>query len=849
MKSKLLKILKTYGPHVLIIFGFVLVTMFYFSPAFEGKVLRQMDLEHFRAMSQEQKQLYKQTGHYSAWTNRVFSGMPGYQIYMPRGFKHDLYIKLMDVARLFNALPYTTAAILFIYFLGFYLLLLTLRLNKWISTIFALAFGFSSYNIIIIAVGHITKAYAIGVMPMVLAAFILLYRDRNYLWGTLAIAVALGMEISTTHIQIVYYTAMFVGIYVIYEFIKQWIIEKNGRHFILASLLALLGVILAVAPNSVTLWSNYELGKYSIRGGSSAVEPHTKKEKGLNKEYALSWSYGVSETLTLMVPDVKGGASDYIGNDVKLMQKINSPFKQYIAQSSRYWGPQVFTAGPVYFGAIIIFLFVLAMFIVKDDQKWWWFTAAVLSIVLAWGKHFMPLTDLFYYYFPLYNKFRVVSMILVIASVAVPVLAAMAVQEIVDNPDIIKEKFKYFIISFAITAGVALLLYLIPRLAGSLLSPQEQQYMNSMLSQNPANAHQFKAFFGDLENVRAMIVKASALRSFIFITLAAIVIWAYAKYFKTSTSWFYLILGFLIVVDLWTTDTKYLGYKDFKSKRYTRSEFRPTLADKFILKTAQKDYRVLNLTVDPFNDAMTSYFHEHIGGYSAAKLRRYQDIIDFYLRPYAMTIAKALQDSTNNIMQIIKPMQVLHMLNTLYIIVNPNGMPLVNPYAYGNAWFVDSYDFVNTPREEIEALNQQDLRRVAVINKKKYENVKFPELTLNADTERAIVLTHYQPDSLVYQCRSRNNEFAVFSEIYYPKGWKAYIDGKPAKIINTNFILRGLIVPAGVHRIVMIFRPACIYTGRQIALVSTVIVVLVFFLALGWEIVKSKRKTGEKDEA
>ena len=848
MKDKVLDGIKKILPHVLILFGFFLVTVFYFSPAYEGKVLRQMDLEHFKAMSKEQKDLYEQTGHYSAWTNRVFSGMPGYQIYMPHGIKHDIYAPLMGILRLFNTLPYSTAGILFVYLIGFYLLMLTMRFNKWISTIFALAFGLSSYNIIIIAVGHITKAYAIGLMPLVLASFIILYRDKKYLWGGLAVAVSLGLQINTTHVQIVYYTGMLIGIYVIYELIKQWIIEKNGKHFIIASLIALVGVILAIIPNTVTLWTNYELAKYSIRGGHSEVKEQTKETKGLDKEYALSWSYGVSETLTLMVPEVKGGASDYLGNDPKLMQKINSPFKQYIAQSSRYWGPQVFTAGPVYFGAIVIFLFVLAMFIVKDDQKWWLFTATVLAIMLAWGKHFMPLTDLFYYYFPLYNKFRVVSMILVIASLTVPVLAAMAVQEIVNNPDILKEKAKYFYISFAITAGVALLLYLVPKLAGPLLTPQEQEYMKSLLAQNPANAQQFKAFFGDLENVRAMILKASALRSFLFITIAALLIWSYSRFFKSSTSVFYLILGLLIVIDLWTIDTKYLSYKDFKAKRIIRNEFKPSLADQFILKTSQKDYRVLNLTVDPFNDAMTSYFHEHIGGYSAAKLRRYQDIIDFYLRPYAMTIVKALQDSAD-VMQVIKPMQVMHMLNTLYIIINPNGMPIVNPYAFGNVWFVDSYKFVQTPREEIEALNQEDLRRVAIINKKKYNHIKFPELSLNPDPERAIMLTYYQPDSLVYQSRSHNFEFAVFSEIYYPKGWKAYIDGKQTEIINTDFILRGLIIPPGEHKIVMVFRPDAIYKGRKIAMIGSILVGLMFLLALGIEFRNKKRKTVKSNEA
>ena len=849
MNKQLIKFTKKLLPHLLIIIGFIVITIIYFSPAFEGKELRQMDYEHSRALAKEQKELFNKTGHFSPWTNSVFSGMPGYQIYMPRGIKHNIYYFTQRILRLFDTVPYSTAAIMFVYLIGFYLLMLTLRFNKWISVIFSLAFALSTYNIIIIAVGHITKAYAIGIMPIVLAAFILLYRYQKYLWGLIAVSFALGTQISTTHVQIVYYTGLMVGIYVIYEFIKQWIREKKAKSFIIASSIALLGVIFAIIPNTVALWSTYELTKNTIRGGHSEVKEETEKTKGLDKDYAFSWSYGISETLTLMIPEIKGGESNYIGNDIKVMEKIDSPFKQYIAQSSRYWGPQIFTSGPVYFGSIIIFLFVLGMFIVKDDQKWWLFAATILSIMLAWGKHFMPLSDLFYYYFPLYNKFRVVSMILVIPSVTILVIAAMTVKEITNNPDIIKQKSKYFFISLGLTAGLALLIYLAPKLAGSLLTIQEQENMKSLLTQNPANVSQIKAFFNDLMDVRAMIIKNSAIRSFLFIILSAIIIWTYTLFLKTNKSLFFLLLGFLIIIDLWTVDIKYLSYKDFKSKRITRNVFQPTPADKFILKTNQLNYRVLNLTVDPFNDAMTSYFHKHIGGYSAAKLRRYQDIIDFYLHPYSFTIVNTLRDTTINrdILEVIKPMQVLHMLNTLYIIINPNTMPIINPYTFGNAWFVDAIKFVNTPKEEIDALNYYDLKRVAIINKEKYKHIKFPNLSLKPDTSRYIELVYYQPDSLVYHSYSKNDEFVVFSEIFYPIDWDIYINGEKGEIINTDFILRGTIVPAGEHKIIMVFKPKSIYLGRKIALFGTLLVIGLLILAIGWEVFKLN-KTQKQQE-
>ncbi len=835
--------------HLLILFLFLVLTVAYFSPAFEGKVLQQMDITHYKALSHQTQELYEKTGHFSLWNGSLFSGMPNFTITNPPKPNVFNYIK-----KVFYVLPKYSAAIFFLYLLGFYLLLLTLKIDKWLSAFFSGAFALSSYNIIIIAVGHITKAYSIAFMPMVLASFILIFKYKKYLWGGLAAAVSLGLQISSNHYQILYYTALMVGLYVIYEFIVVLLDSKDYKSFGLGLAVSLVAVILAVLPNTVDMWEYYEGSKYSIRGGQRELVKESnkgKKVKGLDKDYALSWSYGVGESLTLLIPDIKGGASDYIGNDQKLMSKINSPYKPYLAQQMRYWGPQPFTAGPVYFGAIILFLFIFGFWVIKDKIKWWILFTTILALMLSWGKHFMPLTDLFYYYVPLYNKFRVVSMILVIASLLVPLFAVMTVYEIGKNPNIVKEKRNGFLISLALTAGVALIVALFPRIAGPLLSPQEMQFLDNLTkTQTPQVVSQYQSFFNDLESVRAMIVKASAWRSFVFVILAAALVWVYSMLKKTSVYLLYGSLALLVLIDLWAIDRKYLNYNDFEPKRIVKSQFKPTLADQFILKTKEKDYRVLNLTVDPFNDALTSYYHQSIGGYSAAKLRRYQDIIEHYLFPYTQILVKALRDTTGtvNIMQVLKPMQVLHMLNTLYIIVGPNTAPIVNPYAFGNAWFVDGYKFVNSATDEINSLSNVDLKHYAVINKSKFSNVAFPELSLIPDTTRYINLVSYMPDSLVYDYYSRKNEFVVFSEIYYPEGWKATIDGKPAKIVQVDYILRGLAVPPGRHKIVMVFEPKPYTIGYKIAFASSVILVIIVLLAIVLAVFKSKETKKLSDQ-
>ncbi len=845
MNKKVNSWLNKIWPHVIIIVAFVFITLAYFYPTLQGKVLQQLDVQTSTALSHQLKVLEQKTGHISLWNSYLFSGMPAY--HMISGPKHNIFIGIKKIYHwLFGFLSYYNAAIFFLYLLNFYLLLLTLKINKWLSAILSPAFALSSYNIIIIAVGHITKAYAIAFMPLVIAGFILIYEQKKYIFGGIILSLALGLQLATTHLQIVYYTGMLAGLYLLYRLILD-LVQKTGlKHFIISTLVAVVATIFAVLPNTVTLWENYELSKYSIRGGHSALS-QGKKNSGLSKSYAFAWSYGVSESLSIIIPDIKGGQSDYIGNDEKIMEKIQSPYKQYIAQQSRYWGPQPFTAGPVYFGVIIVFLFIFGLFIVRNPIKWWLLAATVLSIMLAWGKHFEIFTDLFFYYFPLFNKFRVVSMILVIASLTVPMLAALALQEIAENPAIIKQKLKPLLISWALTGGIALLIGLFPKIAGPLLSPAEQQYLNQIIAQHPTNAAQFQQFFSDLQNARALIVKHDAFRSFLYSLFALLALLYYSFFAKEKRLILYSTMGILILVDLWAVDRRYLSAKDFKSKIFVKNSHRPTIADKIIMKTKAKDFRVLNLTVSPFNDASTSYYHQSIGGYSAAKLAIYQDLIDQYLYPYTVILTKALKDTTTSITQVLKPMQVLHMLNTLYIIYSPNTFPILNPYAFGNAWLVNNFHFVNSAKQELNSLGFDNLKRTAVINKKLYPNTKFPELSLFPDSTQFIKMIYFRPDSLVYKARSDKPSFAVFSEIYYPKGWHAYIDGKPTKIFKTDYVLRGIILPPGSHTIIMVFKPKAYYVGRQIALVSSILLVLIYTIALAyWLAGQFKIKKQEK---
>ncbi len=828
-------ILKQVGPYAIIIISFIVISAIYFYPAIQGEVMTQGDVNHAIGTSQELAEYEEETGEFAQWTNSIFGGMPAYNI---KGGKHFNIFRFCNIAVKLN-LPYYSVAILFVYLLGFFVLLSSLKINKWLSFIGSIAFALSSYNIIIIVAGHITKAYAIGFMAPALAGVILLY-NKKYIQGGILTALSLGMQLASSHPQISYYTLILLGIIAATYFVIS-IKAKEIKHFGIATAILALAGIFAFMGNITQAWTNYEYQKYSIRGSASeSASDDEEKSSGLDKDYALAWSYGVDESLTFLIPNAKGGESGYLLQNDIAKEKANGELKDAVLQQNQYWGDQPFTSGPVYFGAIILFLFILSFFIVDNKLKWGLLAATIISIFLGFGKNMEWFTDIFFYNVPLYNKFRTVSMTLVIAGLTIPLMAFLGLKEIIQKPEIIKTKKRDFLIAFGVTGGLSLIFWLIPGLF-SFLSSEEASYFNEMSSQSGEYATQISMFLSELKEVRIAIFKADAIRSFLFITLSAGVL-ALFGFGKIKKEVFLILLGLLITTDLWFVDRRYLSEEDFSKKSKAKEVFTASNADQIILKDSDPNFRVVNLNYRLDADGYTSYHHKTISGYHGAKMKRYQDVIDNYLTPSLNAIINSLQDTTSNVYEIIDYLQVLNMLNTKYIIYNPDAFPLTNFSAFGNAWFVEKYDFVETNEEELEELATANLKRTAVINKTTFADYidDLPELKLtNLDTGK-IVLTEYKPDEITYKSSSKKDEFAVFSEIYYPKGWKVYIDDEEVEHICANYILRGLSIPKGDHEIRFVFRPKSYYTGSKIAMISSILFILISLGLIGWTIYKKK---------
>ncbi len=836
MKEKIKGII----PHIIAIAAFIIVSAIYFHPVMEGKALVQGDNIQALGMAHEITEFEQQTGEYSAWTNSMFGGMPAYQIKSPETF--NIHLILQRALHLF--LPYNTMAIFFVYLLGFYLLLTSLKFKQSISIIGALAFALSSYNIIIIAAGHITKCYAIAYMAPVLAGIIHLFNKR-YVLGFFMTTFALGIEIACNHPQILYYLAILCGVFYIWKAIEAFRAKKsedngtdnsNGtlKDFGKSTAIAAVAVIFAVLPNLTTLWTTWEYGKYSTRSQSELTT--RQKSSGLDKDYAMAWSYGVSESFNMMIPDFKGGASAQIGNIKELNAVENKQMEQMVAQQNHYWGDQPFTSGPVYIGAVIMFLFVLGMFVVKNPAKWWMLAATVISLIMSWGHNAGVVSDMLFDYFPLYNKFRSVSMALVIAQVCIPFLAMMAIKEITDKTaeeDIKPFDRKNLFWAFGITGGLCLLFAIVPSLSGSFISDEETAYMSQYSAEHPEAASQIDALLYNLTLVRKAILRSDALRSLIFIAIAAFVCYLhYAKVVKTKA--LVLLLGAVTVFDLWTVDMRYLGSKDYHEANEMANMMRPSTADDFIRKDTDPDYRVLNLSANVFNDARTSYYHKSIGGYHGAKMRRYQEFVDTLLAPtvnYARALAS--QDPTK-FDTFVKSSQALNMLNTKFIILNPAQMPYINMNTFGNAWFVNKFVAVETADQEISSLNKNDMRQTAIVNKSIFRDYmpNMPSEQIYANDSSIISLTKYQPNYISYDAIAYRDRLAVFSEIYYPKGWQAYIDGKEADHICADYILRAMVIPAGQHKIEFKFDPASVRIGKVIAAITSSLLIIALILLI-----------------
>lgn len=795
-------------PHIIIFALFALIGYLYFPDMFEGKVITQSDVSSWKGAAQEIHKYKAETGQEALWTGSMFSGMPSTTISLshPGNYTAFIYKTLHGLQ--------APASWLIISMIGFYLLLLCFKTNRWIAAVGAIAFAFCSYNFQIIQVGHATKMTAIAYMPWVLAAIVYAYRYKPLL-GAAFTGIALSLEIQSGHPQITYYLGFIVLFYIITEAVIAFK-KKAIPQFIKVSLFVLLGATLGFGSNVNSLWPTVEYGKYTMRGGSELTHSKDINTKGLTKEYATAWSYGIAETPNLLIPNFTGGASGgALSKDSETYKMLRqggaANADQMIKQMPTYWGVQPFTAGPMYMGAITIFLFVLGLVLIKEPIKWWLAAISLLAIPLAWGQHLMWFSSLFYDYVPLYSKFRIPSMILVILQVTLPLLGFYTVNKIFNNSFDRKTTARGVKIALVITAGFCALFAVLPSLAGSFSSPADGQYPEWLQQTLPSD--------------RESLLRADAFRSLIFILLGAAVIWAgYIKKIRFTHA--IGLLGVLIIIDMWTIDKRYLNSGHFVTPREFNQPFQARPVDKEILKDKDPDYRVLDLTVNTFNDSHVSYFHKTIGGYSAAKIQRYQDMIEYHLMPEMQTLVRQLQNQTtiSGIDSLLSQLHVLNMLNTKYIVIDPNGAPLYNPATLGNAWFVNEYKAVKTADEEITALKIINPARTAIINENFLPLLK--EEKFSPDSAASIRLISYSPNQLEYKYSASVPQLAVFSEIYYPAGWKAYIDGKETPHFRADYILRSMVVPAGEHTITFTFAPESYYAGGWVSRICSSILLL-----------------------
>ncbi|MDQ3191463.1 MAG: YfhO family protein [Bacteroidota bacterium] len=802
---------KYYQSHLIAIVTFLIVTLAFFGPLLQGKHLKQEDTMRWQGMSKEIVDHREQTGEEALWTNSMFSGMPAYQISVL--YPNNL---ISNIDRTLTKMFPGPSVIIFIALLTFYFLLVSFGLTPLASAAGALAFAFSSYNIIIIEAGHNSKGFAIAYMAIVVLGVLLAFRGKYWLGSAMA-ALGVAFQVNANHLQITYYLLLLLLVFGIVETVKT-IKEKTYKHYFKAVGFLFIAAIIGVLPNITSLLVTWEYGKETTRGKSELTLNSEVKTSGLDKDYATAWSYGVDETMTLMIPNFKGGGSGQIGNDKSIMKEVDPQMKQYVSGMDQYFGDQPFTSGPVYVGAIVCFLFILGLFIVNGYFKWWLLTATILSIVLAWGKNFMPLTEFFLDYVPGYNKFRAVSMTLVIAQIAMPLLGFLALKKIIEQPSIIKEKQKQFFIAFGLTGGLSFLMFIIPGMFNDFFKSGEYANLMEQLTSNNWPAAQANLLLDNLESARKSIFTTDAARSGIFISLSAGLLWFFSRGQLKSV---FMISGLLalIVIDQWTISKRYMNEENFTRKNIRTQTYQPTQADLQILQDPDPHFRVLNVTTSTFNDAATSYFHKSVGGYHGAKLKRYQELIEYHL-------------SQNN-------MDVLNMLNTKYFIVpGQDKQPVAqkNPAPLGNAWFVNEYEMVANADSEITALSSFTPSEVAIVDQRFDQYLSG--LKLSKDEEGSIYLTKYAPNALSYESSASSEQLAVFSEIYYDKGWNAYIDGKPVPHIRVNYILRALRIPEGKHTIEFKYEPASYIAGERIALAGSIFA----FLFIGFAVYQEKKK-------
>ena len=808
---------------------FLFISIAYFIPdILEGKKLSQHDILQFKGMSKEIVDHREKFDEEPLWTNSMFGGMPAYLV--STKYEGNLMKKVHSFFTLFN---YRPVSFVFLYLIGAYIAFLLLGINPWLAFAGAIAYGFSSYFFQIIVAGHVSKVLALGYMPPIIAGVYVAFRGKAIL-GSMVTGVFLGLQILMNHLQITYYTMLVILIFGIIELITA-IRNKTFATFLKPFPWLILFVVLAVGANFSNIMTTYEYGKYSIRGPSELSSNQENKTSGLDKDYATQYSYSIGETFNMLIPNFMGGSS---GGRLKESSHTyeylkgaygNSVAKDFIQSVPLYWGEQVQTAGPVYIGAVVVFLFVLGLFLIKGPVKWWLAIATVFSILLAWGHHFSLLSNFMLEYFPGYNKFRTVSMTLVIAEFTMPFMAVLVLKEIIFGSIPRKEFLKALKYTFFGLGGLILIFLMI---AGSfdMSTPYDQQRLQGI-----------EGLIDAIELDRLAIFRSDAFRSLVFISLtAALVYFGHLKKIKFNT--LILLLTILLLSDLWPVNKRYLSSRNFVTSKEDKNPFTASTADMIILRDTDPHFRVLNVSLSPLQDASTSWFHKSIGGYHGAKMRRFQELYDHHIEKEFMTLFNTMREKPvlESIDSAMAGMNALNMLNTRYIIYNPEAPPLVNKSELGNAWFVQDFKIVANADEEIAAVASFNPATTAIIDQRFSSFLEG--FLINKDTAATIRLSEYRANYLKYASSASTEQLAVFSEVYYDKGWKAYIDNEPADHLRADYLLRAMRIPAGNHTIEFKFHPASYYTGEKISFASSLILIL---LVIGFAY-KSWKK--EKDE-
>ena len=759
--------------------------------------------------------------------------MPMYQI----APSYDSTKSLQWVQKAYQLFLPDYVCLTFMLMLGFYILLRVFGIPVWLAGLGGIMWAFSSYFFILISAGHIWKFITLAYVPPTIAGIVLAYRGK-LLWGGILTALFVALQITSNHVQMSYYFFFVILFFVGAYFEKAWR-TKTLPQFFKASAVLIVAALVGIAANVSNLYHTYAYSKETMRGKSELVQTGDAAKQtssGLDRDYITQWSYGIDETLTLLVPNFKGGASAALSQSETAMSKANPMYSSLYGSLTQYFGTQPMTSGPVYVGAFVLFLFVLGCFIVKGPLKWALIGATFFSIVLSWGKNFMPLTDFFIDYVPLYNKFRAVSSILVIAEFTIPLLAIFALKRLLEEPEILKQEKKPLGISLLLTAGIALLLAIAPGSIGSGYVPaQEAQMLQNAVNQQMIPANELSGILANLGEMRAELVSSDALRSFIIIGIGCSLLWLYASG-KLRSSLTIAGITILCLADMWGVNKRYLNDAQFVPHSIRTETFTKTNTDELILQDTSLDYRVLNFATSTFDDNNTSYWHKSVGGYHPAKLRRYQEMIEHHISPEMQAAYKAIATAGGEMDSVdANKFRVLNMLNTKYFIF-PAGqqrqtVPILNPHAYGNAWFVNKVQYVNNANEEIDALDSIIPTETAVVDAR-FKDVLKGTTESYKDSLSSIRLTSYAPNRLTYETNNAQDGIAVFSEIYYPDGWHVTIDGQPAELARADYILRTMYVPAGQHTIEMRFDPTSLHVTEGIAYGALALLVIGIIVAV-----------------